>query len=179
VVLVVGPAFMSWAKSFARRHGLKKIRAIVPGGAERGDSVRNGVMAAPADADVVMIHDAARALVTPEIVDRVARAAHRAGAALAAWPAPDTLKLSDGDAGDPRVRKTVPRRDMWLAQTPQGFRRDVKEKIFSRPRKPLTDDVQLAEAAGLPVAIVPGAPDNFKVTLPADFAMAGKLLVVK
>jgi 2-C-methyl-D-erythritol 4-phosphate cytidylyltransferase len=102
----------------------------------------------------------------------VARAARRTGAALAAWPVPDTIKASRGK----RVRRTVPRDGLWLAQTPQGFRRDVADRLFRRPTRSLTDDVQLAERAGVPVELVPASSMNFKVTLPEDFALCRRLL---
>ncbi len=176
IVLVLAPEYVSWGERFARREKLHKVKAVAPGGAERSGSVRSGVAALSGGADVVMIHDAARAMVTPDIVERVARAAFKTGAALAAWPVPDTLKLSDGKSMGPRVRRTIPRRDMWLAQTPQGFRRDVAAKVFSRPAPDATDDVQLAERAGVPVALVAASPSNFKVTLPEDFALCRALL---
>ena len=177
VILVTAPSSIAWVRAFVRREGLRKVSSVVPGGAERADSVRAGVGAASRDADVVLIHDAARPLVTPEIVVRVAEAARRSGAALAAWPVPDTIKSAKRKAGAAFVRKTVPRARLWLAQTPQGFRRDVAGKIFRRkPPKGITDDVQRAERAGIPVELVPASPENFKVTLPEDFALCGKIL---
>jgi 2-C-methyl-D-erythritol 4-phosphate cytidylyltransferase len=176
IVLVLAPDRVRWGERFVRRERLSKVSTVAAGGAERSDSVRKGVAAAPPEAEVVLVHDAARALVTPDIVRRVALAARRTGAALAAWPVPDTLKLSAGRASAPRVRRTVSRRDMWLAQTPQAFRRDVARRLFSRKAAGVTDDVQLAERAGVPVALVPAAPSNFKVTLPEDFALCRALL---
>lgn len=176
VVLVVSADRLDWAAAYCRRERLNKVVAVVPGGAERSDSVRNGVMACPAEADVLLIHDAARALVPPDVISKVARAAVKRGAALAAWPVPDTLKLA-AEGSFPRVKKTVPRAGLWLAQTPQAFRRDVARKLFSKPApRGMTDDVQLAERAGIPVELVPASSANFKVTLPDDFKMAKALL---
>jgi 2-C-methyl-D-erythritol 4-phosphate cytidylyltransferase len=173
VVLVLSRDYLSWAPRFLRREGLAKVSAVVEGGRERADSVRNGARAVPSDASVVLVHDAARALVTPELVERVIRAAEKTGAALAAWPVSDTIKRSDGGA---RVRATLPRKDLWLAQTPQGFRRDVARKIFFRRGPALTDDVQWAERAGLPVELVAGSSWNFKVTYPEDFKLCEAIL---
>jgi 2-C-methyl-D-erythritol 4-phosphate cytidylyltransferase len=175
VVLVLSSDSLDWGRRFVRREKLHKVKAVVAGGAERADSVRNGVAAASPDADVVLIHDAARALVTPDIISRVAEAARRSGAALAAWPVPDTLKLARGGAA-PRVRRTMPRDGVWLAQTPQGFRRDVARKLYAKRAPAATDDVQLAERAGVPVALVAAAPSNFKVTRPEDFDLCRALL---
>lgn len=172
IVLVVAPDFIKWAVSFLSRSKGRKPVTVVAGGRERSDSVRNGILACGASADVILIHDAARPLVTPGVISRVAKAARRTGAALAAWPVPDTIKESRGK----RVRRTVPRDGLWLAQTPQGFRRDVAVRLFRRPTRALTDDVQWAERAGVPVELVSASPMNFKVTLPEDFVLCRRLL---
>jgi 2-C-methyl-D-erythritol 4-phosphate cytidylyltransferase len=172
VVLVVGKDYLAWARAFVRREKLRKVAAVVEGGAERADSVRRGFAAAP-PSDVVLVHDAARALVTRAVVERVAQAAWKNGVALAAWPVPDTLKLSkDGR----RVARTVPRDHLWLAQTPQGFRRSIAAKVFDAKGPRPTDDVRWAERAGRRVALVTGSPENFKVTLPEDFTLCGAVL---
>ncbi|MGQ0645774.1 MAG: 2-C-methyl-D-erythritol 4-phosphate cytidylyltransferase [Elusimicrobiota bacterium] len=173
VVLVVPPGAAARCRAFARRQGLRKVKAVVDGGAERADSVRRGVAAVPREADVVLVHDAARALLPRDVVERVVRAARRTGAALAAWPVPDTVKMDDGRG---RVRRTVPRGNLWLAQTPQALRRDLAGKYLLRAGASSTDDVQALERAGLPVALVPGSPLNFKVTRPEDFAMCEAIL---
>lgn len=167
-----------WAEKFVRREKFSKVCAVVAGGAERADSVKNGVRACPSGWDVVLIHDAARALVSSDVISKVALAARKTGAALAAWPVPDTLKRArSGPGGAFLVERTVPREGLWLAQTPQGFRRDVAERLFrgASPRG-ITDDVQLAERAGVPVALVAASPANFKVTLPEDFRLCAALL---
>jgi 2-C-methyl-D-erythritol 4-phosphate cytidylyltransferase len=127
----------------------------------------------PAGFDVVLIHDAARPLVSPDVVARVVSAARRSGAALAAWPVTDTLKSQK--TGVLRVNKTVPRDGLWLAQTPQGFRRDWAPLLLRR-MDGATDDVQAAERAGRPVEIVPGSPRNIKVTRPEDMKICEALL---
>jgi 2-C-methyl-D-erythritol 4-phosphate cytidylyltransferase len=177
VVLVVPADFVPWTRRFVRTHGFKKVVAVVPGGAERADSVKNGINAAPADADVLLIHDAARPFVTTMIVSAVAAATLSTGAALAAWPLPDTLKRQSAD-GKPLVARTVSRAGLWLAQTPQGLRRDVAQALSRRAwPSDVTDDAQLAERAGRPVALVAASPMNFKVTRPEDFEMAKSLVV--
>ena len=146
---------------------------LVEGGAFRGASVRNGVRALSDKATVVLVHDAARPMITADVVRRVERAARRTGAALAAWPLSDTLK--DGRGGR-RVKRTVPRDGLWLAQTPQGFRRGRPLDCLLAPRPDATDDVALAERRGLPVEIVEGSASNIKVTYPHDLKVCRALL---
>jgi 2-C-methyl-D-erythritol 4-phosphate cytidylyltransferase len=173
LILVVSGPWRPWAERFIRREKMSKVVAVVEGGAERSDSVRRGLRAVPSGTDIILIHDAARALVSRDIVARVIAAARRTGAALAAWPVPDTVKFSDGGT---RVERTLPRTNLWLAQTPQGFRRPLAEKLFRRGGPSFTDDASHAEAAGCPVEIVRGSPFNFKVTVPEDFQMCEAVL---
>lgn len=175
VVLVVPSDRVGWAQRYAARQGFKKVSAVVAGGAQRADSVRRGLGALGKKFDVVLIHDSARALVTPDIVDRVAQAAHRCGAALAARPVADTIKVARAKNGRFYVRRTVSREGLWLAQTPQGLRRDVAERVASRLSATLTDDVQAAERLGIPVELVAGSAANFKVTVPEDFQLCRAL----
>jgi 2-C-methyl-D-erythritol 4-phosphate cytidylyltransferase len=149
-----------------------KVTALVPGGARRQDSVRAGLEATRSP--VVLVHDAARPLVTAEAVRHVAQAAARHGAAVLAAPAVDTVKIVDGRR---RVVQTPDRSRVWLAQTPQGFRRGVLETAYRRNgRRNATDDVQLVERTGGRVVVVPGNPSNFKVTTPEDLARAAREL---
>lgn len=178
IVMVVPQDRRLWTDRYLKRAGFKKVVAVVPGGAERFDSVRAGLRALPGPCDLVLVHDAARALVTRPVVDRVIRAARRTGAALAAWPVPDTIKEGVQRAGRWSVRRTVPRAGLWLAQTPQGFRR-TETRAFFEMTGPLTDDVQALERSGRPVEIVRGSADNFKVTLPEDFDLCRRLLTAR
>lgn len=176
VVVVVPPERVAWVRDYTAREGFDKVFAVVPGGAERADSVRNGLRALEnSDHDVVLIHDAARALVTSDTIKDVAVAAHRCGAALAARPVVDTVKRARVKRGRFFVERTVPRGGLWLAQTPQGFRRDVARRLAPRLSSSLTDDVQAAERLGIPVELVTGPAANFKVTVPEDFHLCGGL----
>jgi len=175
VILVVAGDRLEWARQFVKRSNCKKVSAVVPGGTERADSVRSGLAAVSPHVDVVLVHDAARALVTRDVVERVAMAAERTGAALAARPVADTVKGSVIKRGRSFVHRTVPRAGLWLAQTPQGFRIDVMKRIAPRLSSTLTDDVQAAERLGIPVELVAGAARNFKVTVPEDFDMCRAL----
>jgi 2-C-methyl-D-erythritol 4-phosphate cytidylyltransferase/2-C-methyl-D-erythritol 2,4-cyclodiphosphate synthase len=147
----------------------------IPGGASRQESVFAGLAAIvgrkPA---TVLIHDAARALVDPGTITAVCAALEQHEAVLPAIPVADTLK----HIGTTHVRGTLPREEMALAQTPQGFH---FEKIMSAHQhargKAYTDDASIAEAAGLAVHVVPGTRSNFKLTTPEDFVIAEQMLL--
>jgi 2-C-methyl-D-erythritol 4-phosphate cytidylyltransferase/2-C-methyl-D-erythritol 2,4-cyclodiphosphate synthase len=154
--------------------GVGKPVSIVAGGAARADSVRNGLAAAP-DAAVVLVHDAARPFLPAELASRVARAAAQDGAALAAVPVTDTVKRVAGASAPPRVAATLDRSTLWLAQTPQGFRREVLVRAYERAGPDAggaTDDSLLVERMGEKVTLVAGDPGNFKITTPEDLVRA-------
>jgi 2-C-methyl-D-erythritol 4-phosphate cytidylyltransferase len=143
----------------------------VAGGAERGDSVWNGLAALSSGVDTVLVHDGARPFVTPEVIDRVLARAPEGGA-VAAVPATDTLKEVDRDG---RVVATVDRARIWHAQTPQGFPLATLRAAYERARREGwrgTDDASLCERCGVPVVVVEGSRDNLKITTPADLPVA-------
>jgi 2-C-methyl-D-erythritol 4-phosphate cytidylyltransferase len=143
---------------------------VVPGGAERQDSVRAALAALPAEVELVLVHDAARALVPVEVVEAVVRALRDgADAVVPVLPVADTVKQV-GMGGE--VLATVPREDLRAVQTPQGFRREVLEAAHRAARGWLTDDAGLVEAAGGTVQTVLGSPAAFKVTTPFDLLVA-------
>lgn len=147
----------------------------VAGGARRQDSVRLGLESLRAlQPQRVLIHDGARPLLSNALIDRVVSALESSEGALPVMPVTDTLKRGDGD----RVVETVPRQDLWRAQTPQGFHYDAimaaHDRAASGPE--LTDDAAVAEAAGLTVTLVEGAADNLKVTSPEDLEEAARRL---
>ena len=156
--------------------GIGKPGRAVAGGPARADSVRHGLEAL-AGCGVVLIHDAARPFATPALVARVAEAAARDGAALAALPVTDTVKRA-GPGDPPRVATTLDRRELWLAQTPQGFHRDLLRRAYQAAgaeASAATDECALVERLGAPVTLVPGEPGNFKITSPEDVARARAL----
>jgi 2-C-methyl-D-erythritol 4-phosphate cytidylyltransferase len=148
----------------------------VEGGAERSHSVRNALDAAPADAGVVLVHDAARPLLTPAIARAcLAGLVDGADAAIAAAPLSDTVK--EGAGG--RVVRTLDRSQLWAVQTPQVFRRAALERVLDQPDDVLaaaTDDASLIEAAGGTVRLVETPRWNLKVTTPEDLRVAALLL---
>lgn len=147
---------------------------VVPGGAERQASVAAALAAVPAGPEIVLVHDAARALTPPELVESVA-AAVRAGhdAVIPVLPVVDTVK--EVDAGE-RVLGTVDRAALRAVQTPQGFRRSVLTAAHEAAGDPLTDDAGLVEKLGVPVDCVPGSELALKITRPFDLALAEHLL---
>jgi 2-C-methyl-D-erythritol 4-phosphate cytidylyltransferase len=148
---------------------------VVAGGDTRGDSVRFGLDAVPRSAQVVLIHDAARPLLTRAVVDRVLNAAV-AGGAVAAVPVVDTLKRAGHDAD---VIETVDRAELWHAQTPQGFPLAMILDAYRRAAQDgvdATDDASLVERYGGRVVLVEGDVQNIKITRPGDLALAEFLL---
>lgn len=158
-------------------HGFAKVRAIVPGGAERQHSVLNGLRAvvSPADDDVVLIHDGVRPFVTAEIIERSIDVALQADGALVAVPVKDTIKV----VVDGTIRETPPRANLWQAQTPQAFRygiiRDAHERAATEEVLG-TDDTSLVERLGKEVRVVMGDYRNIKITTPEDMILAEAFL---
>ncbi|MBR4359345.1 MAG: 2-C-methyl-D-erythritol 2,4-cyclodiphosphate synthase [Clostridia bacterium] len=147
--------------------------AVVPGGEDRQASSLRGLQALPADAEIALIHDGARPFVTKEIIRRVIGSVTACGSGVAAVPARDTVKRADREG---RVIETLDRAELWHMQTPQGFYvRDLlaaHDAVSAR----CTDDAALMEAAGYPVQLVMGSPDNIKLTSPEDLRMAHGML---
>jgi 2-C-methyl-D-erythritol 4-phosphate cytidylyltransferase len=154
------------------RHSWKSCLPPIAGGRERQDSVRKGLLSLPDDVEIVMIHDGARPLVPSRLIIDVLEAADSHGAALAALPVHDTVKKASSGAF---VKRTVERRGLWLAQTPQAFRVGlILEAHASAVDAGFrgTDDASLVEAIGHPVRIVPGSPLNLKISTREDLALA-------
>jgi 2-C-methyl-D-erythritol 4-phosphate cytidylyltransferase len=151
----------------------------VRGGAVRSESVREalGALSAGASSDVVLVHDAARPLLTPALAEAVIAAVRERGvdAAVAAAPVTDTVKRAKGEM----VIETLRRSELWAVQTPQAFRRGALEDALAAPAEVLaqaTDDAWLIERAGGSVAIVPSGPENLKITTPLDLELAAAML---
>ncbi len=149
------------------------VARVVAGGSTRSESVRRGLEAVPEACEWVVVHDAARPLVTPELVERVLEGARASGAATAALPMTDTVK----EAGEGGVAlRTLDRSRLWRVQTPQAFRRSLLwEAHRSGEAAIATDDCQLVEALGAEVRLVEGDPGNLKITTEEDWAMVQAL----
>ena len=166
---------------------LAKLRgerlALVPGGAQRFDSVRQGLDALPADATIVLVHDAARPFVSRGTIDAVIARARAGVGAVAGVPNSDTLKeIGQGSTqrATPRIVRTVDRDHIWRAQTPQGFPRQMLGDAYRQLRSftnggAPSDDAEVCERAGFPVELVPDSPYNFKITTADDFRIAEAL----
>lgn len=159
---------------------LAKPTRVVEGGASRQESVANGVALVQDRADIILIHDAARPFARPDLISRTIAAAAEIGAAVAALPASDTVKLAlePTSSQGPVVERTIPRDRIYLAQTPQAFRTDVLLAAMAAGRGKVmaTDEAALVEAAGFPVRLVMGDETNVKITTMADLTVARALV---
>ena len=174
--LIVIPCVEGWRdRLLALTRGLSKPVKVVPGGATRQASVANGLKVLPVEVELVLVHDAARPFITPEAIGAVLAKVREEGAALMALPSRDTVKrVREG-----RVLETLPREEIYLAQTPQGALKGLLLEAFLWAEKrglSATDEASLLEAYGVPVHVVPGSPLNFKITTPEDLILAEAIL---
>lgn len=153
-------------------HGRRPV--VVAGGGRRQESVANGLRATSQAARIVLVHDAARPFVSADLISKTIEAAERHGAAIAALPVTDTVKRARLTAEGPFIQATLPREEMFLAQTPQAFRRDVLEEAVRLGESGVeaTDEAALAELAGYAVHLVSGEATNIKITTAADLRLA-------
>lgn len=157
--------------------GMTKSVHFVPGGTTRQESVYKGLQALPVVAERVLIHDGARCLATPALLDRCAEELLHCPGLIAAVPVKDTIKVVDPTTQI--VTSTPDRRQLWAAQTPQGFEVERLLQCHTegiRQGWEVTDDAALFEQCGLPVKIVEGEETNLKVTTPVDLAIAEFIL---
>lgn len=159
---------------FKDNHIQDQRLSIIAGGARRQDSVFNGLNAVNENFKTVLVHDGARPLIKKQLIDEVFKQATLHGAAIAAIPVKDTLKKSDEAQC---IDMTVPREQLWQAQTPQGAQVTLLKRAYlENDDKDVTDEASLLEAAGIPVKLVEGSETNLKVTRPEDLHIAEKLL---
>jgi 2-C-methyl-D-erythritol 4-phosphate cytidylyltransferase len=156
--------------------GYKKVKKIIAGGAERQDSVYNGLREVSADTDIVVIHDGARPLVTKEIIATAVTEAKTSRAVVVGVPSKDTIKnVTD----DHMVQDTLDRSRIWLVQTPQVFELKLIKEAYERAKKvgySATDDSKLVERLGIPVKMVFGSYENIKVTGKEDIILAEAII---
>ena len=155
-------------REMVRKCGLVKVVSVVEGGARRQDSVLNAVRALD-NMDIVLIHDGARPFVDQPTIERAVAAASEWGAASAAVPVKDTIKVADGNLA---VVDTPSRDLLWAAQTPQAFHLDILLRAHSEISRDVTDDAAMVEAIGHPVKLFMGSYLNIKVTTPEDLLFA-------
>jgi len=152
----------------------RKNISVIAGGIRRQDSVFAGLKEVDPNIDIVLVHDGARPLVSPDLISRCYHEAARSGAAIAAIPVKDTLKSA---ASNNRIEKTIDRTSLWQAQTPQGARKEVLLHAYERfGTVDFTDESSLLELAGTDVQIVTGAESNLKITNPEDLELAEKIM---
>ncbi len=154
--------------------GCHKVSRIVHGGSTRTESSYAGVMACDPKAEIILIHDGARPLVTKEVIRRAVEGARKYGAAVPVTPVTDTIKVGKDGFAD----STPDRANLFAAQTPQAFRAELIKAGLQNARDKglsLTDDCAAVEKLGMRVKLVEGDPCNRKITLPADLALAEAL----
>ena len=161
---------------FKKIYGITKLKKAIPGGECRAQSAEKGFSRLPKECEYVVFHDAARCLVTSEDIERVIRGGYRYGAAIAATPSTDTVKIANHDKF---VENTPQRATVWMAKTPQAFKKSLYEVALAQAEKldeSITDDAMLAEHAGFHVKLIKCGSDNIKITTVDDIDFAEFLL---
>ena len=168
IVVVVNVQSLEKCRRLVAEQAWSKVADVCPGGERRQDSVAAG-LSQLRDCHWVVIHDGARPLVTEDLIRRGLAEAEGIGAAVAAIPVTDTIKV----AGDDRIVQHTPLRDnLWAVQTPQVFRFDIITEAYRQIKAEVTDDASLVEQSGYKVKLYMGSYDNIKVTTPDDLALA-------
>ncbi len=176
IILVVRTGLETVFREMGAKLKVKKPFHFAQGGAERQDSVWNGLQTLDTGADVVAVHDGARPCVSRELIEQCVRAAAGAGGAVAAQRVTDTIKQSDDGLN---IARTVDRATLWSVQTPQVFRVSLIRKAIATARErglKLTDDTAACELIGQPVRLVESKQPNPKVTVPGDLPFIEALL---
>lgn len=179
IVLVLPKDDVASSKYLINNYGLTKVTAVVAGGKERQDSVRNGLEAIDGKCNVVVIHDAVRPFVTEELIRKVVAAAKSTGAASVGVKAKDTIKETKKNN---MVLATIPRKNLWLTQTPQAFKFELLKKAYHAAYAEKfygTDDASLVERIGKKVKMIEGSYENNKITTPEDMIIADVLIKKK
>lgn len=174
--IISQPADWTDLKEILAKLSLRKPIQLIQGGSTRQESVYNGLQALPPAAKQVLIHDGARCLATPNLLDRCAEAIQDCPGLIAAIPVKDTIKVVN-ETG--LIQSTPERRYLWAAQTPQAFDVQLLKQCHEKGRRQgweVTDDAALFEKCGLPVQIVEGEETNLKLTTPVDLAIAEFIL---
>jgi len=176
IVLVVTPGEIDNFRFLLNQFIQDDQMQIVPGGASRGESVKLGLQALPADAELVVVHDGARPLIRAEAIREAIHQAQQWGAATLAVPVKDTIKV----AGEQDlVKKTLPREALWQVQTPQVFKYQLlveAHRVASQEGLISTDDASLVERLGYPVKLVRGDYTNIKITTPEDLVLVKTIM---
>ncbi len=172
IIVVLSEENIKQGERLVVERGWSKVSDVCAGGEKRQQSVANGLKLLK-DCHWVVIHDGARPMVTEELIKEGLEAAEESGAAVAAVPVTDTIKLA---ADDGFVMGTPPRKSLWAVQTPQVFRFDIIKEAHSKAKGMATDDAALVERLGYKIKLYMGSYDNIKITTPGDLALAEILL---
>lgn len=177
IVVVLPETEIAFFEQERKQHGFgKKIQSIVVGGSTRQYSVHAGILAVKDNPDFIVIHDAARCLITEkEITDTLQKCMNGWQGAICALPIRDTVKKVDGE----KIISTQPRENLWGMQTPQVFQYELIKKAYEQAKQDhfeATDDAQIAEHAGASVCVVQGKTTNIKITYPEDLVIAEMIL---
>ena len=177
IVVIVPPGREAFcARHIVEAEGFRKVIHIVAGAETRQGSVAAGFRCLGENVDVIVIHDGARPLVSPSLIQTSIELAFQHGSALVAIPESDTLKRVSVEG---TVLETVDRRNLWRAQTPQAFRRSILQRALAHAEEfklDMTDEASLVEACSSPIHVIPGSMWNFKVTTTDDLRLAELLL---
>lgn len=176
IIVMVGRGEVARWRREIRAAGCHKVSRVVVGGVERQDSVRLGLRALQGPVEIVVVHDGARPFVEEALIEAVVREARVFGAAIAALPVRDTVKLAGVDGA---VEATLAREGVWLAQTPQAFDARLLRQAHRQALRAGvlgTDDAALVERLGVKVRLVRGSEANFKVTTPEDLTLSQALV---
>jgi 2-C-methyl-D-erythritol 4-phosphate cytidylyltransferase len=178
VVVVTQEGDIAALREVVERGAFGKVCDIVAGGPRRQDSIALGLAALSPDTQIVIIHDAARPLVSPELLSESVRVCEAYGSAVAAVPVSDTVKRA-GASRD--VVKTLEREGLWAVQTPQTFRYELIKRAYDlgAAGPTVSDDAYLVELLGERVHLIEGSRHNLKITVPDDLALAEALLAVR
>jgi len=168
IVIVLNETKLNLGRGLAKDRRWSKLVEICAGGKRRQDSVRQGLNELE-DCDWIIIHDAARPFLTSDLIDDGLEAAQTTGAAVAAVPIKDTVKLGGLDM---IVSKTLNRQELWAVQTPQIFRFDIIAEAHEQVKEDVTDDASMVEHLGRKVKLYMGSYNNIKITTPEDLALA-------
>ncbi len=176
IIVVGAESELELYKEFKRNYKISKIKMAVGGGSCRAISAQHGFISVSKDCGAIVIHDAARCLITTEDIDRVIKETYRTGAVIAAKKATDTIKKTDSRGF---ITETVDRSSLWLAQTPQAFKKSVYEVALAKATdldSSVTDDAMLVSNAGFRVKVVECHDENIKITTPEDLPIATMIL---
>ena len=164
-------------RKYTRQHvlspfGYKKVKTVVEGGKERRDSVLQGLRALETDTDTVLVHDGVRPIISEELIRKVIQATQRWEAVVPGLPVRETIKQVGQNN---LVRGTLDKKTLYLAQTPQGFKKDLICRAYAQVKKrgwQSNDDASLVEKLGVKVKMIPGEETNIKITSPQDLVMS-------